>query len=210
MLRLRIIDPASITDLESYRQVLGREELERIARFAFESDRRVRLVARASLRLMLAEVRGVPAQDLQFRYNEYGKPLVDGVYFNVSHTKDRIAIAVSTTHVVGVDIESVRLMRDLHAIAKRFFAEPEVEDLRNTAVPEERFFQYWTLKESYIKARGLGLSLPLDQFWFDLSGECPAIRFLSGIGDDPARWSFQQQRLDSGHYLAIASASAAE
>ena len=213
---LRIVSPGLVTDpsvLALYRSLLTPDEQARVDRFVYREERHVRLVARASLRLLLAEFTGVPAPDFRFRYNDYGKPFVQdppeyvGVRFNVSHTKDLIAVYISADHEVGVDVESVRPMSDLCSIAERFFAPPEVDDLRTreNESATQRFFQYWTLKESYIKACGMGLSLPLDQFWFELGDE-PSIHFLPGIEDDPARWGFTQQRLDSGHYVATASA----
>ena len=218
---LRIVDPGFVTDpsvLANYRGLLTADERARVDRFVYPDDRHVRLVARASLRLLLAEFTGIPAPDFRFRYNDYGKPFLQDpleqarVHFNVSHTKDLIAIYISAKHEVGVDVESIRPMSDLYAVAERFFSPPEVADLRTLEgeAAAERFFQYWTLKESYIKARGMGLSLPLDQFWFDLCGDKPSIRFLPGIVDDPKRWCFSLERLASGHHVATASCSAEE
>jgi len=217
---LRLVNPGLVIDptiLAHYRSLLTQEEQARIDRFVFPEDRHVRLVARASLRLFLAEFTGVPGQDFRFRYNDYGKPFVQdplkhaGVHFNVSHTKDLIVVYISAQHEVGVDVESIRPMSDLFSIAERFFAPAEVADLRTLSfeAATQRFFQYWTLKESYIKARGMGLSLPLDQFWFEL-GDDPSIHFLPGIVDDSERWCFSQQRLDSGHFVATASCSSQE
>jgi 4'-phosphopantetheinyl transferase len=214
---LRIVKPSTITDagqLERFRGLLTDGERSRIDRFVFAHDRHVRLVARASLRLCLAEHTGAGAAEFQFRENAYGKPFVElpeqyrHVCFNVSHTKDCVAILICDHRTVGVDVEEIRPMSDLHSIAQRFFAQRETEALAALSGQSatERFFQYWTLKESYIKGRGMGLSLPLDQFWFDVEAgpNPPRIHFLDGIDDDPNRWIFHQQRLDAGHWLATA------
>ncbi|MCG8672356.1 MAG: 4'-phosphopantetheinyl transferase superfamily protein [Pseudomonadales bacterium] len=94
-------------------------------------------------------------------------------------------------------------------IARRYFSAQEVAALECTA-PErqtERFYEYWTLKESYVKARGLGLSVPLKRFSFDLDGiERPSIRFSEGFGDFPDRWRFELYRPTPSSVMAVALA----
>ncbi len=105
-----------------------------------------------------------------------------------------------------MDVENVRA-RDVDIqIADRYFAQEEVVALR--ALPREqqqqRFFEYWTLKESYIKARGLGLSLPTDRFAFGV-GEHSEIRLAidPGLQDRPERWAFWQMKLTPDHVAAV-------
>ncbi|MBN9658427.1 MAG: 4'-phosphopantetheinyl transferase superfamily protein [Acidobacteria bacterium] len=210
---LRLVRPEEVTEpevLERFRLSLSEDERARIARFVFEKDRHVRLVARGSLRQALSEYTGgIPAGAFRFGYSEYGKPFLEhpvhctSLGFNVSHCDGLIAILIAEGIEVGVDVEAIRPMADLLRVAHRFFAPPELGDLRRT--PEdlrvERFFQYWTLKESYIKARGVGLRLGLSQFWFELEDGI-RIRFAEGFDDDPAGWGFSQQRVDAGHWLA--------
>lgn len=213
---MRLVKPDEVTDpevLERFRQSLSEDERGRIARFVFEKDRHVRLVARGSLRQALSEYTGgLPAGEFRFGYNQYGKPFIEhpahctGVRFNLSHCDGLIAIVIDQGIDVGVDVEVIRPMPDLLRVARRFFAPPEVANLRQTPEPArlERFFQYWTLKESYIKARGAGLTLGLDQFWFELD-DAIRIRFAEGFDDDPAGWAFTQQRVDATHWLATSA-----
>ncbi|MGC4052995.1 MAG: 4'-phosphopantetheinyl transferase superfamily protein [Paludibaculum sp.] len=213
---LRLINPEELTDpvvLSRFHASLAQDEQERIARFVFEKDRHVRLVARGSLRQALSEYTGgVPAAEFRFGYNGFGKPFLElparwaGIRFNLSHCDGLIAILIAEDIEVGIDVERIRPMADLFRVAQRFFAQAEVEDLRQTPEPLqlERFFQYWTLKESYIKACGIGLSLQLDQFWFQFDPTIQ-IQFASGFDDDPANWEFQQQRVDAEHWLATAT-----
>ncbi len=215
---LRLIKPEDVRDadvLERFRASLSGDEQARISKFIFEKDRHVRLVARGSLRQALSEhAVGVPPSAFRFRYNEFGKPFIEqpdhlaGVGFNLSHCDGLIAILIADGSEVGIDVERIRPTPDLLGVAHRFFAPPEVEVLRQTPEPDrlERFFQYWTLKESYLKSRGIGLSLGLDRFWFELDPGI-RIRFSDGFHDDPARWTFHQQRLDPHHLLATAVAS---
>ncbi len=117
-----------------------------------------------------------------------------------------MACAVSVGREVGVDVE--RIDRQLvHDVAERFFSEREVADLRALPIDEQEtvFFDYWTLKESYIKARGLGLALPLGQFTFlRTPGRAPSIAFAPELHDDPTSWQFAQFWPTSEHRMAVA------
>jgi 4'-phosphopantetheinyl transferase len=170
-----IIDPAL---LARYRQLLTEEERGRQARFYFQQDRHRYLITRALLRTTLSRYADISPPDWQFVTNAYGRPYVcnEGVTdltFNLSHTRKLVVLAVTRGRELGVDTEDTVTRTPPLEIAERFFAPEEVTSLR--ALPAEqrvqRFFQHWTLKESYIKARGMGLSLPLDQFAFHFSGE---------------------------------------
>ncbi len=117
-----------------------------------------------------------------------GPPACPDLRFNISHTDGLIACAVTIGREVGVDVEHVG-RRLTHDVAGRFFAPREVADLR--ALPDDEqqrvFFDYWTLKEAYIKARGFGLALPLGDFAFKLNPpDAPAITFEPALEDDPA------------------------
>src|SRR5262249_50795126 len=107
---------------------------------------------------------------------------------------------------VGVDVEHVNRRLVGLELAERFFAPVEVAALRALAEENrgEHFFAYWTLKEAYIKARGLGLSLPLDAFAFQLDPGCPRITFTERIADNPSAWQFARQRPGPDHALAVA------
>ncbi len=88
-----------------------------------------------------------------------GKPEIDGIYFNLSHSGGRAVCAIGNAEV-GCDIEKVR--KAPMKIASRYFCTVESEYLR--AAEESEFFRLWTVKESYIKMTGEGLRLPLDSF----------------------------------------------
>jgi 4'-phosphopantetheinyl transferase len=125
-----------------------------------------------------------------------------------------VACAVSATcEQVGVDVESVERKTDALEIAKRCFAASEFKRLRAVTEQQrrERFFCYWTLKESYAKARGLGLSLPLEQLSFELDGGPRiGVSFEPELRDDPTRWSFALVRPSALHRLAVAAGIGAQ
>jgi 4'-phosphopantetheinyl transferase len=130
-------------------------------------------------------------------------------HFNLSHTSGAVACVIAGEPLVGVDVEAMDRAGSTTDIAARFFAPPEVEVLHRLPAAAQRdcFFRFWTLKESYIKARGLGLTLPLDQFWFVPGpGEAIAIDFGPGIVDTPSRWRFVERQPTPQHRLAVAVA----
>jgi 4'-phosphopantetheinyl transferase len=144
--------------------VLDDDERSRAARFRFDDDRARSIVARAALRHILGEALGRDPRALRFVAGEHGKPALAGgeIEFNVSHSGERVAIAVADeTTAVGIDIERERAMRDVLAVAGRFFSP-------NEAAAVERdpslFFSIWTAKEAVIKAIGGGLTINLASF----------------------------------------------
>jgi len=152
--------------------VLAPEERERSARFKFEKDQIQYSVARATLRQILAKFLATDPRALTFEYNAYGKPLLgeqfanSKIEFNQAHSKGLGLFAVTLNRAIGVDIECHRPDLATMEIAERFFAPQEIQVLGAVAPAHriEAFFQCWTRKEAFIKARGMGLSLGLDKF----------------------------------------------
>jgi 4'-phosphopantetheinyl transferase len=210
-----ITEPEEIEDpglLDAYLGLLNSEERERHRKFHFERNRRQYLVSHALVRLTLSRYAPVEPQAWSFVTNEYGCPRVagegsGGLRFNLSHTDGMAMVAVARDVDVGVDVEDVFRAGEPVGLADRYFAPAEVADLQalEVAHQRERFFEYWTLKEAYIKARGMGLSLPLDQFAFELQpGVPPRIAFDPRLKDDPEAWQFSQLRPSSRHLAAVA------
>lgn len=206
----RLTDPDL---LARYEALLSAEEHARRRRFVFAKDRHQFLVTRALARTTLSRYRPVPPQTWTFTTNAYGRPEVAGpcgspaLHFNLSHTAGLIACAVALGREVGVDVEDVTRPGEYADLAARFFAPSEAERVRSLdgAARQEAFFDYWTLKESYIKARGMGLALPLTDFAFVLRpGASVGITFSGTIDDDPASWHFAQLRPSARHKLALA------
>jgi 4'-phosphopantetheinyl transferase len=153
--------------LDEWRELLSPEERARGDRYLFPRNRHEHLVAHALKRQALSRFApSVDPRDWRFVAGEHGKPSIVEpacrLRFNLSHTDGLVACLVALEAEVGVDVEQTARRSDTVGIADRFFAVPEVEALR--ALPESaqraRFFEYWTLKEAYIKARGMGLALP--------------------------------------------------
>lgn len=215
-LDLWLVDQDQLTDpdlLAAYRQLLSPEEVDRHERFLFEVHRHQFLVARALVRGGLSRYADVDPRDWVFEAGPYGRPRIVGpagvgpLDFNLSHTDGMIALAVGGDLVFGVDVEDTWRKGQTVEIADRFFSPSEAAALRAQppAGRRRRFFDYWTLKEAYIKARGMGLHLPLDRFSYRLDdGPGIGIEFAPGLDDDPAAWQFAQFSPTARHLVGVA------
>lgn len=159
-----------------YLRWLGDEERERLLRYRFDCHRDEYLHGRALARYVLSSYLGIEPGALRFGHNRYGKPHLEpgcGLHFNLSHTRGINMLALSRQGPVGVDIEYADPARAGEDISQRYFTAQEHRRLLRAA-PEDRafsFFSTWTLKESFVKAVGQGLSLPLSSFAYELEGE---------------------------------------
>jgi 4'-phosphopantetheinyl transferase len=204
------VSPSRLAD---YAPLLDDDERARAARFVFPRHRDAFTIAHALVRCALSRYAAVPPAAWRFVANEHGRPRVhpslagalDGLDFNLSHA-DGIAVVLIGRGALGVDVEPLARRAPLE-VADRYFAPAEVRALAALPPAERprRFLEYWTLKESYIKARGLGLALPLDAFAFDLDGgPRPRISFVPPIDDDGARWWFTHLRPTGRDLMAVA------
>jgi 4'-phosphopantetheinyl transferase len=201
--------------IDSYLALISQEERARHDRFCFERDRQLFLATRALVRTVLSHYAGAGVAPASWRFaeGERGKPYVESpaalpaLHFNLSNTAGLVVCVVSTCHqTLGVDAECLDRPGETVSIAERYFSPRETRAL--LALPparqRERFFSYWTLKESYIKAHGLGLAIPLEQFSFLLDGGPDiGIDFDSRLQDDPARWRFELLRASPQHLVAV-------
>jgi len=191
-------------------EILSEDERARAARFHFEKDARRFVVARSSMRSILAGYTNTAPRDLRFVYAEQGKPSLEqnaaDIRFNLSHAGDRAILGVARGREIGVDIEAMREDVEFDKLAERFFSDEERGTLR--ALPREKkswaFFRCWTCKEAFLKAQGFGLTRSLSSFDVDLSSG-PA-RLLA-TRPDPAeaeRWQLFELEAPPGHAAAAA------
>jgi 4'-phosphopantetheinyl transferase len=206
-------DHEIMSRFDRYQSLLTDEEARRAARFVHFKDTALFVLGRTLAKTMLSTYVAVDPHDWRFEIDSHGRPHLASrpnnapdLRFNLTHTAGLVACAVSIGREVGVDVE--RIDRQLvHDVAERYFSAREVADLRALPVDEQEsvFFDYWTLKESYIKARGLGLALPLGQFTFHRTpGRAPSISFDPELHDDPTTWQFAQFWPTSEHRMAVA------
>jgi len=162
-------------DLTTLWQTLTSEERIRADRFITPVLRRNFIIARGILRQILSRYTQIPAAEIAFKQNTYGKISLDTnnstlknnhLEFNLSHSGDLILYAFTLKHAIGIDIEMIRPIKDSHALAKRFFSSKEIIALEALSKEDHQvgFFTCWTRKEAFIKALGIGLSYPLNEF----------------------------------------------
>lgn len=201
------------TRIESLYAVLTADEQARAARFFFQKDRGHFIAARGILRIILARYLHQEPQQIRFKYNYYGKPCLspesesEPLHFNLSHSDGLALYAVTYGRRVGVDLERVRPALADEQIAERFFSSREVAKLRSlpSHLQAEAFFNCWTRKEAYIKARGEGFSIPLDSFDVSLTPEEPATPLhVERNLNETRRWSLKELLLTPKYVAALA------
>jgi 4'-phosphopantetheinyl transferase len=194
-------------------RLLTLDEMARADRFHFMEDRQRFVIARGMLRVILSRYVKVRPAELRLVYSAFGKPSLNddecssGLQFNLAHSHEVVLYAVTSGRRVGIDVEHIRADMAVSEIAERFFSGPEV-DAFNALPTESRvegFFNCWTRKEAYIKARGEGLSFPLDGFAVSLNpGEPAALLSVINQPQERARWSLQDLPVGSGYAAALA------
>ena len=197
------------------RSIVSPEEHRRLERFHAARDRRQALVTRALLRTVLSHYRpAIRPADWSFEVNAYGRPAIASglnaqLCFNLSHSRGMIALLVAEFSEIGVDVEWRDRAVDAVDLADQVFARAETSDLQSLLASRrrDRFFDLWTLKEAYTKARGMGLSIPLSDiaFRFDEDGRL-TVTFASSLDETPSRWRFWCLGNAVGFSLAIAAA----
>ncbi len=198
---------------QSLQRSLAPEESARAERFYFEKDRNHFIVARGLLRTLIGQYLKIEPDQVRFCYNSYGKPLLDPslnqkqLSFNLSHSHDLVLYAFTYGREVGIDVEYMRPDVEYEQLAKYSFSPHENSMLQTlpASARQEAFFNCWSRKEAYIKARGMGLSLPLDSFDVSLRPDEPvALLHNRDDAQEAERWSFRE--LAAGHSYASALA----
>jgi 4'-phosphopantetheinyl transferase len=198
--------------LRGYEALLAPAEHERRGRLLSERLRHQFLITRALQRTVLAGYApGVAPRDLSFVAGPQGKPALApefeglNLHFNVAHTQGLVALAVGREATLGIDVENVTARTAPLPIANRFFSSEEARDLAALPPHEQssRFFALWTLKESWIKATGLGIAAGLGNVSFDFESDHRATR-VSIMDDEARQWDFWQARPRQEHVLALA------
>lgn len=169
-------------EISSAWQILSAVERNRASAFKFNSHRDRYIQTHAVLRQILAYHVKLPTSQIVLQYNQYGKPsLVDGlahssIEFNLTHSGNQALVAVSRNRVVGVDIELIDQKLDFEKLAHHTFTSRECAQIFDQPLHHQRskFYDFWTCKESFVKAVGMGLSLSLNQFEVELTIDAQA------------------------------------
>lgn len=199
-------------DIEAFQQlekIISNDRREKIKKYHFEEDKKRSIIAELLLRHSLKKDFGITREQVQFTKNSFGKPMLknfEQIYFNLAHSGDWVVCGVSDVPI-GIDVEIIKSI-DLE-IAKTFFSSDEYKDIIKQPKEEQitYFYELWTLKESYVKAEGKGLSIPLNSFSFFILPE--AIQMYQG-NQLSKKYSFHLFNLDNFHIVAVCSKKLSE
>jgi 4'-phosphopantetheinyl transferase len=187
--------------------LLSEEERARWQAFKFERLQREYLTTRALVRTALSNYKQISPAAWRFSLNDYGKPAIDpadDLQFNLSNSSGLVVCLIGKGSDVGVDVEPSERAGQIAEVAHRVFSARELAQLATLTGDErlDRGLSLWTLKEAYIKARGMGLSLPLDKISFVFDAEGVRLELDRSLNDEPGRWRFCL--LDhAGHRVAL-------
>lgn len=171
---LWVIKPQDITNTDKLKSLLTKTELEKVNRYRHSKSQHTALITRAFIRSVLSQYSNTVAQEWLFEITTLGKPELKNpplpLRFNLSHNNELIICAVCLEHNIGCDIENLSRKISVEAIAKRYFSDCEYQVIKNSdkSIQNSTFFEYWTLKEAFVKATGLGISQGLDRFSFTI------------------------------------------
>lgn len=211
-------DPGAWLETQGHERALAdlaESERARARRFRRQRDRDMYVAAHALLRRWVGDALEFAPAELVFTDDpgqrpELREPGPRGLVFNLSHTRDRVALILARGLACGVDVEHVDRGIDPDELAARVYAPSERAWLaasEGTAQKRDRFFRLWTVKEAYSKARGLGFALDFPSYEFDVSdeGQPQLVRSPQGT-QEGARWRFGSVAPTERHRMAWAVA----
>lgn len=202
--------PAEV--VEKLGATLSAEEKVRAERFHFARHRRLFIISRGILRNLLSRYLNIEPGNLEFEYTPTGKPHLSSqgvspdVFFNLSHSGNRVILAFTRQRQVGVDIEIIHPIHDMDQLARRNFSPDEYKEFKSVGEADrmKAFFHCWTRKEAFIKAIGDGLSFPLQEFTVSFSPGKPAkLLSVSAHEQESVRWSMSDIRVADGYAAAL-------
>lgn len=199
--------------LPKWYALLSEDEKARAGRYYFERDRLRYIAGRAYLRMLLGGYLGMDPARIEFFDSGLGKPALrttlegHSLQFNLSHSEDRVLVALRWQRAVGIDLERIHPMPDEDDFARQFFCEPEAALLRSLSGEAKRrtFFELWTCKEALLKAMGDGLTRPINEV--EVALQEGAARLVSIAGDPvlAAAWQITLFRPAAGYQAALAT-----
>jgi 4'-phosphopantetheinyl transferase len=182
--------------------LINKDKQDKIKRFKVQKSKYQTFFAEILLRKIIIEKLRLKNSDIKYEYNKYGKPFLKNkrnFYFNISHS-DKIVILGTSTKKIGIDIELIKNIN--FSIAEHYFTADENIDLNKLTDREKLiyFFKLWVLKESYIKAEGKGLMIPLKSFGFKI---CKNNRIIFKKSEKKEKYYFKLYNYLSEYELAI-------
>lgn len=201
---------------------IQQEEKQRIAKFVFQDDAKSSLVGRLMLRKFVYDTTFIPYEEIKFSRDEKGKPFLLGVgdipvTFNVSHQGDYVVLAGNKERNIGIDVMKIeppanKNIPEFFRLMSRQFSGREWSTIRSFPTEQEQiacFYRIWCLKESYVKNKGFGLTVPMHEISFSLKTRTLEVGkivtdtelFLKNVLKEG--WCFEETLLDERHAVAV-------
>jgi len=201
-----------ITTIDAAMSMLSKQERAQCQRFRFAEDRHHYLVSHALVRYLLSKYLDLPPDEWLFEKSEKGKPEIANtdvppIRFNLSHTNGLAACIVTASCDCGIDVERIYSRHNPIGVAKRMFSDAEYKYMLELHGREqlEFFFSRWTLREAYVKARGIGISFPTRKLNFNIVSPSEInIEFQQEIQDKSEDWQLELLPLTTEHATAVA------
>jgi 4'-phosphopantetheinyl transferase len=192
---------------EACLNALGEKGRERIDFFKFKQVQESYVISQGGLRLLLAHYLNIPADTIQLGKLNKGKPYsIDNpkLRFNMSNSGRRVVYAFSMDEEIGIDIERLRELTDLDELIEKNYNTYERDYINK--LPERRqyrFFKFWTIKEAYLKAIGVGMQIPPDNLEFSIQNGNYKLQSIKGVAVDidQDEWIFNHFTLDNEKYV---------
>lgn len=192
---------------------MGADERARFNRFRHHEDQVMFALGRFMARTLVGGALGIEPQAWAWREGPHGRPEIDvpgaDVHFNLSHSAGLVVCALARGRAVGVDVENLARRAPEWALVERYCSPAEADDIRSHGDRwRDRFITYWTLKEAYLKARGLGISVPLADISFVVDSNRARIGFERSLSGTDDRWAFHLWQPGRQHLAAVAASTA--
>lgn len=202
------------------------EEKERLLRFVFKKDFKSSLIGRLMMRKFVHQTTDIPYNEIKFSRDGNGKPIllfpnlnesVD-LAFNVSHQGNFVVLAGEVgTKQLGVDIMKMeytggKSLSEYFRIMRKPFAELEWNEIKGSGTEKDQiamFCRHWCLKESYVKAIGVGITVNLQDIRFKIHSKhikqhCFTFDTELFVGNEKKNWIFEETLIDEDHCVAVA------
>lgn len=169
------------------------------------------LLGRVMARALVGRALGLAPCDWAWREGERGRPEVGRpattLSFNLAHSAGLVVCALAADRVVGADVEFRNRPPVDPGLVRRFCSPAEIADIQGAGPGgwHDRFLRYWTLKEAYLKARGLGIAVPLADVSFAIGPEGPRVSFLNSLSGTDQDWAFSLMDSGATHFIAVAA-----
>jgi len=193
--------------------LLSAPERARRDRFRHDADRRMFVAGRVMAKVLVGQALRCGPLDWTWREGAHGRPEIGApastVRFNLAHSAGLVVCALASGREVGVDVEDLDRRPPERGVVDRYCAPTEVADINARGEEwNQRFLVYWTLKEAYLKALGLGIAVPLAEIAFGIKGDAGVqIGFLGSLSGTDDRWVFRLLRPTDRHLVAVAAST---